>query len=126
MFRTAPHRRKADAPATNGYSRPSASRWQASAAGTSRVDGRSVFVEATDKGRRALELGRERRVTERGRRLLDALSVEELDLLDRATEIVERVSRLPTSAPDTYAAATAERRWSGLADDSSGSGGASG
>lgn len=88
-------------------------------------DGRSVVVGATDTGRRALELGRERRVTEL-EGLLDALSVEELDLLDRAADLVERVSRLPTSAPDAYAAATAERRWSGLSDDSTGSGGTSG
>ena len=89
------------------------------------TDGRSVVVEATEAGRRALELGRERRVAELAG-LLETLPPEELELLDRASDLVELVSGLPTSAADAYAAATAERRWSGLTDDSSGSGGTSG
>lgn len=89
------------------------------------TDGRSVVVEATVIGRHALELGRERRVTELAG-LLASLSTEELDLLDRAVGLVEQISRFPPSASDTYAAATAERRWSGLTDSSTGSGGTSG
>ncbi len=89
------------------------------------TDGRAVVVEATEAGRRVLERGRQRRVAELAS-LLDELPDEERNLLGRAAGIVERVSRFPPSASDAYAAATAERRWSGLTDDSSGSGGASG
>ena len=58
--------------------------------------------------------------------LLDRLSHEELTLLREAAVIMEPVSTLPPSASGAYAGATAERRWSGLSDDSSGSGGTSG
>jgi DNA-binding MarR family transcriptional regulator len=89
------------------------------------TDGRGVVVEATETGQRVLEQGRRRRVAELAH-LLDEVSADDRAVLARAAEIVERVSRFPPSASDAYAAATAERRWSGLADDSSGSGGASG
>ena len=89
------------------------------------TDGRAVVIHATETGRRVLEQARERRVAELVR-MLDGVPDDERELLGRAAEIVERVSRFPPSAPDAYAAATAERRWSGLTDDSSGSGGASG
>ena len=89
------------------------------------TDGRAVVIRATEAGRRVLEQGRARRVAELTK-LLDDVSREDRDLLGRAAEIVEQISRFPPSAPDAYAAATAERRWSGLTDDSSGSGGTSG
>ncbi len=88
-------------------------------------DGRSVVAHATPAGRRVLEEGRHRRVGE-VLDLLTGLSSDELRILGSAAELIERVSAFSPSAGDVYAPATAERRWSGLADDSSGSGGASG
>ncbi len=88
-------------------------------------DARSVVVSATPEGRRVLERGREHRIAELAARL-GSLSPEELEVLDRAATLIERALRLSPSAASTYAAATAERRWSGLSDDSSGSGGTSG
>jgi DNA-binding MarR family transcriptional regulator len=88
-------------------------------------DGRSVVLHATAKGRSILRRGRERRTAEL-LQLLDELSPEELATLDAAAGIVERISTLPPSARSAYAGATAERRWSGLSDDSTGSGGTSG
>jgi DNA-binding MarR family transcriptional regulator len=89
------------------------------------TDRRAVVVRATAEGRRVLERGRERRVAELVG-LLRELRPAERELLRSAAEIVERLSALPPSAAGAYAAATAERRWSGLSDDSSGSGGTSG
>ena len=61
------------------------------------------------------------------RRACDCLtSTSELERLDDAARIVERISTLPPSARSAYAGITAERRWSGLSDDSTGSGGTSG
>ena len=88
-------------------------------------DGRAVVVRATDKGERVLWQGRERRVAELVG-LLDGLSPEELEVLDAGARLVERISALPPSARSAYAGATAERRWSDLSDDSTGSGGTSG
>jgi DNA-binding MarR family transcriptional regulator len=60
-------------------------------------DGRVQLVEATPKGRELLERGRSRRV-----RLLESdlrsLDPEERDLLERATEVLERVA-LPHAHP---------------------------
>jgi DNA-binding MarR family transcriptional regulator len=75
-------------------------------------DARAVRVRATPRGRRILERGRERRVTEL-ERLLDELSPSELDNLGRAAVSIERLLRRSSSAADAYAAGTAERRWSG-------------
>jgi DNA-binding MarR family transcriptional regulator len=88
-------------------------------------DGRAVVVAASPKGRALLEQGRERRIAELAG-LLDGLAPSELETLDEAARTVERISALPTSARSAYAGATAERRWSGLSDDSTGSGGTSG
>jgi DNA-binding MarR family transcriptional regulator len=88
-------------------------------------DGRSVVVTASSRGREVLERGRERRIAELAD-LLDELSAAELDTLVVAAGLVERVSALPPSVRSAYAGATAERRWSGLSDDSTGSGGTSG
>lgn len=88
-------------------------------------DGRSVRVHATPKGRRILEAGRRRRVEELAR-LLDGLPADELATLGVAAGSIERLLGRPTSAAGAYAAGTAERRWSDLSEDSSGSGGTSG
>jgi len=88
-------------------------------------DGRSVVVTASARGRVALERGRERRIAALAD-LLDGLSDAELETLVVAAALVERVSGLPPSVRSAYAGATAERRWSGLSDDSTGSGGTSG
>ena len=88
-------------------------------------DGRAVVIHATPKGRRILERGRERRIAELVD-LLDGLPSNDLRVLDEAARLVDRMSALPPSARSAYAGATAERRWSGLSDDSTGSGGTSG
>ena len=88
-------------------------------------DARSVVVSATPEGRRLLEEGRERRIAELAARF-DSLAPEELEVLGRAATLVEQALRFSPSAASTYAGATAERRWSGLSDDSTGSGGTSG
>jgi len=88
-------------------------------------DGRSVLVRATDHGRAILERGRERRLTELAG-LLAALEPGDLATLASAAAITERALGRPPSAGSAYAGDTAERRWSGLSDDSSGSGGTSG
>ena len=49
-----------------------------------------------------------------------------LETLASAAVIAERALGRPPSAGSAYAGDTAERRWSGLSDDSSGSGGTSG
>jgi hypothetical protein len=72
-----------------------------------------------------LRSGRERRVAELVG-LLESVTSDELATLDRAAGIVERIAALSPSARSAYAGATAERRWSGLSDDSTGSGGTSG
>ena len=88
-------------------------------------DARLVIVSATPEGRRLLERGRERRVAELAARL-DSLSPEEVGVLGRAATLVEQALRRPPSAASAYAGAPAERRWSGLSDDSTGSGGTPG
>ena len=88
-------------------------------------DGRVVVVRATAKGRRVLERGRDRRVVELSR-MLEGLPSERLAVLASAASTIEDVSTLPRSTRSAYADATAERRWSGLSDDSTGSGGTSG
>jgi DNA-binding MarR family transcriptional regulator len=89
------------------------------------ADGRAVVVAASPEGRAILERGRERRIAELAE-LLDGLGPNELDTLGAAALIVERVSALPPSVRSAYAGTTAERRWSDLTDDSTGSGGTSG
>jgi DNA-binding MarR family transcriptional regulator len=88
-------------------------------------DGRAVVVSATPEGRRILERGRERRIGELVE-MLRGLAPPELEQLAAAARIVERISVLPPSARSAYAGPTAERRWSDLSDDSTGSGGTSG
>jgi DNA-binding MarR family transcriptional regulator len=88
-------------------------------------DARAVRLRPTARGRRILERGRARRV-EALARLLRELPRVELELLSDAAASVERLLGRPTSASSAYAADTAERRWSDLSDDSSGSGGTSG
>jgi DNA-binding MarR family transcriptional regulator len=88
-------------------------------------DGRAVVVAASAKGRAILEQGRERRIAELAE-LLDGLAPGELETLAEASRIVEEVAALPSSARSAYAGTTAERRWSDLSDDSTGSGGTSG
>jgi DNA-binding MarR family transcriptional regulator len=88
-------------------------------------DGRVIVVAAFARGRTILERGRERRIGELAA-LLDSLAPSDLETLAEASLIVERVSALPSSARSAYAGDTAERRWSDLSDDSTGSGGASG
>lgn len=88
-------------------------------------DARSVRVRATAKGRGVLQRARARRVEELAE-LLERSSAADLDTLAAAAEIVERLLGRPTSAGTAYPGATAERRWSDLSDDSTGSGGASG
>jgi DNA-binding MarR family transcriptional regulator len=88
-------------------------------------DGRAVVVAASTRGQALLQQGRSRRAAELAR-LLEGLTDAELASLDDAARTIERVSALPPSAPSAYAGATAERRWSGLSDDSTGSGGTSG
>ena len=88
-------------------------------------DGRAIVVVASPKGRAILRQGRERRIGELAA-LLDDLAPSDLETLAEASLIVERVSALPSSARSAYAGDTAERRWSDLSDDSTGSGGASG
>ena len=88
-------------------------------------DGRAIVVAASAKGRAILERGRERRIGELAA-LLDELAPSDLETLAEASRIVEHISALPPSARSAYAGDTAERRWSDLSDDSTGSGGASG
>jgi DNA-binding MarR family transcriptional regulator len=88
-------------------------------------DARAVRVQATAKGRRILQRGRERRVREL-EQLLHGLSASELETLGAAATTIERVLGRSTSAANAYAARTAERRWSHLSDDGLGSGGTSG
>ena len=88
-------------------------------------DRRAVVLAASTRGREILERGRERRISELAA-LLEGLGSTELETLADAARIVERVSALPPSARSAYAGTTAERRWSGLSDDSTGSGGTSG
>jgi len=82
-----------------------------------RLSALSVLVRATDRGRAILERGRQRRIAE-----LAGL----LETLASAAAITERALGRPPSAGSAYAGDTAERRWSGLSDDSTGSGGTSG
>jgi DNA-binding MarR family transcriptional regulator len=89
------------------------------------MDGRAVLLRATDEGRSILEQGRERRVAELAG-LLARLPADELRALGDAAEMIKAVLGRPPSASSAYAAHTAERRWSDLSDDSSGSGGTSG
>jgi DNA-binding MarR family transcriptional regulator len=88
-------------------------------------DGRAVRLRATDAGRVILVRGRERRVAELAG-LLESVPADELRALAEAAEAIEILLGRPTSASSAYAAHTAERRWSDLSDDSSGSGGTSG
>ena len=88
-------------------------------------DGRSVLVRATAQGRAVLERGRDRRLAELAG-LLAAVEPGDLATLASAAAIAERALGRPPSAGSAYAGDTAERRWSGLSDDSSGSGGTSG
>jgi hypothetical protein len=88
-------------------------------------DGRAVVVAASPRGREILERGRARRISELAQ-LLAGITAAELETLDDAARTVERMSVLPPSARSAYAGDTAERRWSGLSDDSTGSGGTSG
>ena len=88
-------------------------------------DRRAVVIAATPEGRTILERGRTRRIAELVG-LLDGLAPGDLEVLGAASRLVEQISALPPSARSAYAGATAERRWSGLTDDSSGSGGTSG
>jgi DNA-binding MarR family transcriptional regulator len=88
-------------------------------------DGRSVLLEASPAGRRLLERGRERRISELAG-LFDGLSLSEVETLSAASDIIETALSRPPSARSAYPADTAERRWSGLSDDSTGSGGTSG
>jgi DNA-binding MarR family transcriptional regulator len=88
-------------------------------------DARSVRIRATGRGRRILERGRERRVAELTQ-LLAGASADELETLRAAASSIERMLDRPSSGSDAYAPHTAERRWSDLSDESSGSGGTSG
>jgi DNA-binding MarR family transcriptional regulator len=88
-------------------------------------DGRAVLVRATDHGRAILEEGRDRRIAELAG-LLEMLEPRDLETLASAAAIIERILARPPSAGSAYAGDTAERRWSGLSDDSTGSGGTSG
>src|SRR5262245_1351920 len=88
-------------------------------------DGRAVRLRATAEGTTILQQGRERRVAELAG-LLESLPADELRTLGEAAEAIEILLGRPTSASSAYAARTAERRWSDLSDDSSGSGGTSG
>jgi DNA-binding MarR family transcriptional regulator len=88
-------------------------------------DGRAVRLTATDEGRSILGWGRRRRVAELAG-LLERLPADELQALGDAAEAIEVLLGRPPSASSAYAARTAERRWSDLSDDSSGSGGTSG
>jgi DNA-binding MarR family transcriptional regulator len=88
-------------------------------------DGRAVRLRATDEGRHILERGRRRRVAELAS-LIERLPADELQALGDAAESIEILLGRPPSASSAYAARTAERRWSDLSDDSSGSGGTSG
>ena len=55
-------------------------------------DRRVTWIEATAKGRRLLEKGRERRV-EHLRARLEALKDADLEVLARASEVLERLAR---------------------------------
>jgi DNA-binding PadR family transcriptional regulator len=88
-------------------------------------DRRAVRLRATEKGKAILQHSRERRVAELAG-LLDRLPEEELRALGEAARAIEVLLGRPSSASSAYAAHTAERRWSDLSDDSSGSGGTSG
>jgi DNA-binding MarR family transcriptional regulator len=92
---------------------------------THEQDRRSVLVRATEKGRTVLEQGRERRIAELAA-LLETLEPGDLDTLVSAATLAERALGRRPSAGSAYAGDTAERRWSGLSDDSTGSGGTSG
>lgn len=59
--------------------------------GADAEDARAVRLEATARGTRLLQEGRRRRV-ERLATALQALAIEELDVLSRAAAIIERVS----------------------------------
>lgn len=78
----------------------------------SSADRRLTVVEATGKGRRTLEQGRERRISEL-EELVGRLDADELDVLARAASTIEHLLALPPSAAGAYSAPTAERRWSG-------------
>jgi DNA-binding MarR family transcriptional regulator len=58
------------------------------------ADGRSVYVDATGKGRRLLQRARRRRI-ERLAAEFGALSAGELEVVERAAELIERVSGRP-------------------------------
>lgn len=55
------------------------------------ADGRSVYVDATAKGRRLLQRARTRRIERLAAELGD-LSRDELDVVERAAELIERGS----------------------------------
>ncbi len=55
------------------------------------VDGRSVRIQATERGARLMHQGRRRRVIRRAG-ALSAIAPEELKVLERAAVIIERVS----------------------------------
>ena len=85
-------------------------------------DARAVVVRATPEGRRILERGREQRIGELVR-LLEGRVASDVATLGAAAAIIEDALTLSPSAAATYPGTTAERRWSDLSDDSSGSGG---
>lgn len=53
------------------------------------ADGRSVYVDATSRGRRLLQRARRRRIERLASELGD-LSEDELDVIQRAAELIER------------------------------------
>jgi DNA-binding MarR family transcriptional regulator len=85
-------------------------------------DARVVRLRATDRGHVILARGREQRVAELVR-VLDRLSASDLATLASAASVIEHALTLSSSAADAYPGTTAERRWSDLGDDSTGSGG---
>ena len=82
-------------------------------------------MRATEHGRALLERGRERRIAEPAG-LPEMLEAGNLETLASPAVIAERALGRRPSAGSAYAGDTAERRWSGLSDDSTGSGGTSG
>jgi len=56
------------------------------------ADRRIVRVRATDRGRRILEEGRRRRISDLAARLR-TVDAAELDTLERAAELIERIVR---------------------------------
>jgi DNA-binding MarR family transcriptional regulator len=56
------------------------------------ADRRIVRVRATDRGRRILEEGRRRRISDLAARLR-TVDASELDILERAAELIERIVR---------------------------------